>query len=517
MRLGAGWVVLLSCSPNDMLAFAEPSRALETVAVFIAVFFVTFWLGRLLKRRAGVPFGIFFRLFALTLALYAAAWVYPLELRWRDNLGAVLILLSTTLVIALINRYIWDAYFEQRGQIPVSRSFSAIWSRPLSSSSLSCSCSASVITPRLNCADCSAGSGVLAIILGFAAQNLLSSVVAGISMQIQRPYKVGDWLKVGDAYGEVMEIRWGATRLRTNDSITLHIPNNEMVKQTIVNLSYPGRTHYMRLFMGAEYGAPPNQVKDALLRATIQAPGVEKQPPPQVYLSDYGDSAIIYQIKFTMTTHRGYFETRDAIYTNAWYIFRRRKINIPFPIRTLEINRRQASSPQQDHEQTKTVLANDPLFNCLTSEQLDQLLAGSRRVHFGRGERIIEEGAEGDSMFIMLQGAAAVSISKNGALVQVGSLRGGDCFGEMSLLTGEKRTATVRAEHDCEVLEIGKPVMALVLRDSPECVKQLSELLARRKMETEGIVKDATQGDGEEQVRQYRATFFRRLSGFFEL
>src|SRR5262249_41574328 len=157
-----------------------------------------------------------------------------------------------------------------------------------------------------------AGSGVLAIILGFAAQNLLSSIIAGLSLQIQRPYKVGDWLKVGDTYGEVMEIRWGATRLRTNDAITLHIPNNEMVKQTIVNLTYPTREHFMRLHIGAEYGVPPNRVKDALMRAALQAHGVEKHPPPQVYVSEYGDSAIVYQIKFAMTTHSGYYEARDA-------------------------------------------------------------------------------------------------------------------------------------------------------------------------------------------------------------
>jgi CRP-like cAMP-binding protein len=245
---------------------------------------------------------------------------------------------------------------------------------------------------------------------------------------------------------------------------------------------------------------------------------VEKQPPPQVYVSEYGESAIIYQIKFTMSTHSGYFETRDAIYTNAWYIFRRRKITIPFPIRTLEINRRQTSTLQEEHRQSKAILESDPLFNCLTSEQLDHLLAGSRRVHFGRGEQIIEQDAEGASMFVLLQGAAAVSISKNGAMVQVGSLRMGDCFGEMSLLTGEKRTATVRAEEDCEVIEIAKPAMAAVLREAPECVNQLSELLAARKMETEGVLKDAAHGFGEaKKEREYRATFLQRLRSVFEL
>jgi uncharacterized membrane protein YidH (DUF202 family) len=103
-----------------MLALADAQRSLATIAVFLATFFVTLTLGRLLKRRAGVPFGFFFQLFALTLSCYAAAWVYGLDLSWRHHLGAVLILLSTTLVVAFINRYIWNAYFERRG-IPVPK------------------------------------------------------------------------------------------------------------------------------------------------------------------------------------------------------------------------------------------------------------------------------------------------------------------------------------------------------------------------------------------------------------
>ena len=131
---------------------------------------------------------------------------------------------------------------------------------------------------------------------------------------------------------------------------------------------------------------------------------------------------------------------------------------------------------------------------------------------------MIEQGAEGDSMFILLQGAAAGFHLKNGAMVRVGSLRMGDCFGEMSLLTGEKRTATVRAEKDCEVIEITKPAMAAVLREAPECVNQLSELLATRKMETEGELKDAAQGFAQEnKEREYRATFLQRLRSVFRV
>ena len=121
-------------------------------------------------------------------------------------------------------------------------------------------------------------------------------------------------------------------------------------------------------------------------------------------------------------------------------------------------------------------------------------------------------------MFILVHGSAQVSVSQNGSLIRVGALREGDCFGEMSLLTGEKRTATVRAEHDCAVLEISKPVMADLLRDSPDCLISLSELLAQRKLETEGIVRDAAHSEEQaSKEREYKASFLKRLHAFFEL
>jgi CRP-like cAMP-binding protein len=162
-------------------------------------------------------------------------------------------------------------------------------------------------------------------------------------------------------------------------------------------------------------------------------------------------------------------------------------------------------------------LRDEALFQCLADSQIDNLVEQSRVSHFGRGERVIREGAEGDSMFVLLRGAAEVSISKNGASIPVATLGAGDCFGEMSLLTGERRTATVRAQTDCQVMEISKPVMAEVLRDSPDCLERLSELLARRKMENEGVLREAASQAQNEKEREYTATFLHRLRVFFEL
>jgi small-conductance mechanosensitive channel len=498
-------------------ALSEAERAAITAVVFVGTFFVALWIGRFFKRRAGVRLGLPFRLFCLILAFYAAITVYGVHASWRNHVGTAVILLSTALVVALVNRYVWDFYFEKKRhtQIPhfLREVVGGIIFLIVLLLILSYGYHAEAQLKGLL-----AGSGVVAIILGFAGQNLFAGIIGGISIQINRPYKVGDWLQVGERFAEVMEINWRSTRLRTNDAIYLDIPNNEMVSHTIVNLHYPTEVHAIRIRVGVEYKNPPNRVKDALFRAASAAEGVLPEPKVKVFLVDFADSAVIYEIKFYMGNHARINEINDAVRTNVWYQLKRQGITIPFPIRTLHVERKAVAAIQEEYEEARATLRSEALFDCLSDEQIDSLVQQSRVSHFGRGERVIREGAEGDSMFVLLSGAAEVSISKNGTSIPVATLKAPDCFGEMSLLTGEHRTATVRAETDCQVMEIGKPVMAEILRTSPDCLERLSELLAKRKMETEGLLKEAaSHSQNERKEREYRATFLNRLRTFFEL
>src|SRR5882724_50866 len=495
----------------------EAERDAITVVVFIGTFFVALGIGRFLKRRAGVQLGLLFRLFCLTLAFYAAIAVYGVHAPWRHHVGAAAILLSTALGVALVNRYIWDLYFEKKRQTTIPHflreTVGGLIFLLVLLLVLSYGYHAEAQLKGLL-----AGSGVVAIVVGFAGQNLFAGIIGGIAIQINRPYKLGDWLKVGDTYAEVREINWRSTRLCTNDDIYLDIPNNEMVSHQIVNLHYPTEIHAMRIRVGVEYKNPPNLVKDTLRRAAQSAKNVVPDPPVKVFLVDFADSAMVYEIKFYMGNHARINETNDSVRTNVWYELKRQGITIPFPIRTLQVERKPAVSMQEEYQEARAVLRSEALFECLSDEQIESLVQQSQVSHFGRGERVIREGAEGDSMFVLLRGAAEVSISKNGASIPVATLRAPDCFGEMSLLTGEHRTATVRAQTDCQVMEIGKPVMAEVLRASPDCLERLSELLAKRKMETEGVLKEAvSHSQNERKEREYKATFLHRLRTFFEL
>src|SRR3984893_544688 len=495
----------------------ETQKAALTIIVFIGTCFISLTIGRILKRRAGVRLGILFQLFCLALAFYAALWMYGVALDLRNHVGTALVLLGAASVIALVDRYIWDLYFEKKKQTPIPH-----FPRQVAALLIYLVTLLIVLWYGYHAdkwlTGLLAASGAATIVLGLAGQNLLSGIIAGMSLQINRPYKVGDWLQVGDRFAEVMEINWRSTRLCTNDNIYLDIPNNEIVKTTIINLHYPTEVHAMRIRVGIDYNVPPNLMKDALGRAAHSAKNLLPNPQVRGFLVDFADHAVTYEIKYYIGNHARINETNDAVRTNVWYELKRQRISIPYPIRTLQIERRTGRAVQEDYEEARNILRGEPLFECLSEEQLDHLVKQAHLNHFGRGERVIEEGAEGDSMFILLRGTAQVSISKNGSLIPVATLNSGDCFGEMSLLTGEPRSATVRADADCYVMEIGKPVMAEVLRDAPGCLEQLSELLAQRKMRTEGILKDA--GPPAEQAakeNEYRATFLKRLKTFFSL
>src|SRR5216117_44649 len=354
-------------------AVSEAERDAITVIVFIATFFVSLVIGRFLKRRAGVRLGLPFRLFCLILAFYAAIAAYGVHASWRRHVGAAVILLSTAVVVALINRYVWDFYFEKKRQTPIPHFLREVVGGIIFLVILLFVLSYGYHA-QAQLKGLLAGSGVVAIIVGFAGQNLFAGIIGGISIQLNRPYKVGDWLQVGERFAEVMEINWRSTRLRTNDAIYLDIPSNEMVGHAIVNLHYPTEVHAMRVRVGVEYKNPPNRVKDALFRAASSADGVLAEPKVKVFLVDFADFAVIYEIKFYMGNHSRVNEIMDAVRTNVWYELKRQGITIPFPIRTLQVERRAAPVAHEDYDEARTVLREEPLFECLSDAQIDNLV-----------------------------------------------------------------------------------------------------------------------------------------------
>jgi CRP-like cAMP-binding protein len=222
-----------------------------------------------------------------------------------------------------------------------------------------------------------------------------------------------------------------------------------------------------------------------------------------------------YEIKLWMVDGSRFLETLDAVRTNVWYELNRRGIKIAFSVQQIELTRRPIEYSKDSID--PNLIASQSLFSALDPDQLQGLAAGARRIRFGRGERIIEQGADGDSMFILARGSAEVLVMKEDVSIPVGSLREGDCFGEYSLLTGEPRSATVVARVDCEVVEIEKEALGVLLRQDPQLADSLSESAMIRRSATEAHLSRLEALNENQPVSATKEGFLRRVRYFFKL
>jgi small-conductance mechanosensitive channel/CRP-like cAMP-binding protein len=504
----------------------------ERVAAFIVVAVLVYLLlvaiGRWLKRRFELPLGVFYQAAAAATGLYLATVLLLPDLSWRREFAAVAVLASVRALLPLLNRIFVLRFSGSDQTDPFPKFLREIISLFIFivAALLVLQLDYDIQVPGLI-----AGSGIAAIAIGLAGQDLLGNVIGGFTLHFSRPFRVGDWLLIDGHHARVVEINWRSTRLRTNDNAHLDVPNAHIVKQTVVNYSgndrgpsEPPRPHAMRLEVGVDYDARPNKVKDLLVAAATAAPAVLPRPAPDAFLKSFGDSGIVYEVRYWLESHAEYNRASDAVRTNLWYLLRREGIKIPFPIRTVQLERRAAPGLERHgrhRDPFRAMLEKQPIFAGIGGDNLDFMLEHCESHHFGRGERIIEEKAVGESMFVLTSGRAAVIIGgTSGTQTQVAELQKGDCFGEMSLLTGEPRSATIQATADCGVLEITKPVFAEIVSRDESLLGRLSELLAQRKLETEGFTSRSRESAGKlvlEKENEYKANFLTRLRSFFEL
>lgn len=328
-------------------------------------------------------------------------------------------------------------------------------------------------------------SAVLTAVIGLAAQNTLGNLFAGLSLQMERPYTIGDWIRYGDHTGRVVGIGWKSTRLITFENEMIYVPNMDIAKTVLVNYSKPTKRIWMVLDLGVEYGAAPNKVRRVLERVLEQEPTVLREPRPNIRLVNYGDFAITYRIRFMYEDYGNTPVVRGAVMNNIWYALKREGVRIPFPIRDVHhhhVERRfEGAQHMEARQRVSQELKAVPLFTTLDDEARELLASKLDILHFGDGEDIVRQGEAGDSMFLLHEGACDVFVAKGGGqAINVASLEPPAFFGEMSLLTGDARSATVRARGDSTLFRIDKELVSEVLTKDRSISERLAEALAKR-------------------------------------
>lgn len=326
-----------------------------------------------------------------------------------------------------------------------------------------------------------AASAVGAVVVGFALQDTLGNFFAGLALQIDRPFKPGHWIQVGSFEGRVTEITWRATKVRTKSGNLIIVPNNIVGKEAITNYSEPQTPTRLIVEVGTAYHLPPNFVRDSILAAMHRCPLVLTAPAPDVIFGDFGASALIFKARFWIRDFAHDEPARDQVRTAIFYEFKRQGIEIPWPIQINYHRRDPPADPAGTQRRYQQHIGAAPIFTSLDADVHAALAeAASERV-FGRGEAIVHEGESGASMFLVTQGSVSVTVGPDRREVAV--TEAGGYFGEMSLLTGEPRTATVIARSDVRLLEISAEAFGTHVRHQPGMLDALADAaVARRQM-----------------------------------
>ncbi|MBT3294901.1 MAG: mechanosensitive ion channel [Verrucomicrobia bacterium] len=338
--------------------------------------------------------------------------------------------------------------------------------------------------PDLNLKFLAFSTIVVGYILGNASQDTLGNLIAGLALTGERPFSIGDWVRVGDFVGRVSDMTWRATRLQTKTLDHIIIPNATIAREYILNYSRPTRSHGFTQQVGVNYGVPPNKVRASILHACDAVPQILNDPAPLVWLHNYGDFSIDYTVKFFIRDFGKLEQIQSDMMDRIWYEFKREDIVIPFPIRDVRPMNDVVAKEALEHEAAvvdcRTLLGEISIFDALAPEERDQVASRMQEKIFGAGEVLVRKGASGSKFYIILEGNTSVHLGAEASSPQLAVLQRGDYFGEMSLLTGEERNATVVAVNDCRVVELAHTALADLLKEKKSLAEGFAKALKQR-------------------------------------
>ncbi len=340
-----------------------------------------------------------------------------------------------------------------------------------------------LLFPGVNLGALFTTSAIFGVILGLALQDTLGNFFAGISLQADRPFQVGDVIAVGPQRhtGVVEEISWRAIKIRTFTNHVVLIANSTAAKEPI-EVFPRGNLNARLVLFNTLYTDSPAKTIHVVREAVREADNVSERISPIVRIKNLGDNGIDYEVKYWPEDYAKYNDTDALVRQRIWYAFRRAGINFAFPTRTLHVERRPGAAMRDgDGGAITERLSAVDIFAPLSAQETS-MLAGAAVSHvFAPGETVIRAGEPGSSMFVVHKGRVRVQVSENGRSRTVATLNEGDFFGEMALFTGEPRTANVLALEETEVLEIGHAAMKKIFDTNPDLVESLSFIMAERR------------------------------------
>jgi small-conductance mechanosensitive channel/CRP-like cAMP-binding protein len=360
-----------------------------------------------------------------------------------------------------------------------------------------------------------ATSAVITAVVVFALQDTLGNLFSGLALHLEKSVQVGDMVRSGETYGTVEELTWRAIKLRTVDGNVLLIPNSVASRERLEVFPAGPRAMARSLRVGLEYDLPPERAREILTAAARGVPGVASYPEPAAYLRSFEDFAVTYEVRYWLEDYSRFLDVDTQVKERAWYRLAREGVPIAYPL----IRQHQyAAGPlprPSHHEPVASAIAGLDLFAPLSAQEKEGLAQRALVKRYAPGETIVQEGERGSSMFLVQAGSVGVSIHGSaGDSRRLAVLQTGSAFGEISLLTGEPRTATVRCLTEATLVEIDKATLSPILEANPSLVESLDATIRERRKGAADLL-DTMRAEPEKEPEKEPLSV--RIARFFSL
>lgn len=333
---------------------------LVSVGAFALLVALVAWLQRKLFMVRQLTFPLWVGAAAVAVETFILLQPNDRPLELHRALGWLLLFGGLALVLRLLALYLFEIHLvAQRGlRLPPLLSAVTMAVVYLATALITLRMS----FPKLDISALVATSAVTSLVLGLALQPILSNFFAGLVVSLERPFRINDWIRVGEHEGRVAAITWRTTHLRTRENDNLVIPNGKLADERVLNFYYPHPMHMERIKVGADYKVPPYRVRRALLEAVSGVAGTLDKPSPDVYVLSFDADAILYELRVWIEDMAQSTRIASDLRTRIWEELKKAGIKIPHPIRTLEIEprRRKEAPPTEGPPPARLYVADGP-------------------------------------------------------------------------------------------------------------------------------------------------------------
>ncbi len=354
-----------------------------------------------------------------------------------------------------------------------------------------------------------ATSAMITAVVAFAMQDTLGNMLGGLALQLDSSIQIGDWIKVDEIAGRVVDIRWRSTLVETRNWETVVFPNSQLMKNKFMVLGRRSDqpVQWRRwIWFGVSLEVTPAKVFGAVEDAVRQAEihNVAKKPEPSCVLMEIDKGYARYALRYWLVDLAADDPTDGAVRWHVYTALKRAGIKLAVEEQSVHYvreNEKYAEAAYQ-RELTRRVktLKRVELFRQMTDEELQKLAARLKYAPFAKGNLITRQGAAAQHwLFVIINGETEVYVeSPNGEKCRLNLLGKGDFFGEMSLMTGAPRVASVIARTDVECYRLDKEAFEEIMLARPSIADEISHILVERRAQLDS----AMQNMGEESLNK---------------